>query len=222
MNEIEKSRITEINTLHSEIGGHLKMTLDKAIRIGELLTEQKAGLQHGKWIPWIEENLPFSERSVRDYMRFYDRREELKTARIADLTEARELLIEKIASSEEPAFLRELKRVEKLNVESDKKVEKLERLAEEIKSILKRSWDAEISAELVVLFLLITETISFPIYRTAKALLDCGLSTGDNELVNEALRNLKHYAVLKSDFGGGDFKKGTAYKRLCMKYEVSL
>ncbi|MBW8003978.1 MAG: DUF3102 domain-containing protein, partial [Planctomycetes bacterium] len=92
MNEIEKSRITEINTLHSEIGGHLKMTLDKAIRIGELLTEQKAGLQHGKWIPWIEENLPFSERSVRDYMRFYDRREELKTAKIADLMDARRLL----------------------------------------------------------------------------------------------------------------------------------
>ena len=90
--EIEKTRIDEIKELHQEIGGYLKMTLDKAIRVGELLLIQKENLKHGEWLPWIKENLPFSERLARDYMRFYDRREELKTANLADLTEARKLL----------------------------------------------------------------------------------------------------------------------------------
>ncbi len=90
--DLEKSRITEINTLHSEIGGYLKMTLDKAIRIGELLQDQKGDLKHGAWLPWVEGNLPFSERLAQDYMRFYDRREEIKNASLADLTEARKLL----------------------------------------------------------------------------------------------------------------------------------
>jgi hypothetical protein len=91
-NEIEKSRVAEIVKLHAEIGGYLRMTLDKAIRIGELLTEQKTGLKHGAWLPWIESNLPFSERTAQDYMRFYDRREELKSASVADLRAARKLL----------------------------------------------------------------------------------------------------------------------------------
>ncbi|MBN1835767.1 MAG: DUF3102 domain-containing protein [Spirochaetales bacterium] len=93
MNDIEKSRVSEICRLHNEIGGYLKMTLDRAIRIGQLLTEQKAGLTHGKWLPWVEANCPFSERLARDYMRFYDRRDELKTASVADLSEARKYLV---------------------------------------------------------------------------------------------------------------------------------
>jgi len=92
MNEIEKSRISEICQLHAEIGGYLRMSLEKAIRIGELLTEQKAGMKHGEWFPWIEANCLFSERLARDYMRFYYRQEDLKTARVADLAEARRFL----------------------------------------------------------------------------------------------------------------------------------
>ena len=92
MNEIQKTRIARITELHAEIGGYLKMTLDKAIEIGGLLAEQKADLDHGEWLPWISENLSFSERLARDYMRFYDHREELKTANLADLTAARRFL----------------------------------------------------------------------------------------------------------------------------------
>lgn len=92
MNEIEKSRVAEIVKLHAEIGGYLKMTLDKAIRIGGLLTEQKAECGHGAWLPWLEANLPFSERLARDYMRFWERRDELKSANLADLTDARKYL----------------------------------------------------------------------------------------------------------------------------------
>jgi len=38
--ELEQSRVAEIVKLHAEIGGYLRMTLDKAIRIGKLLTAQ--------------------------------------------------------------------------------------------------------------------------------------------------------------------------------------
>ena len=98
MNEIEQSRIDRLNNGHREISGIVsgafKMTLPIAIEMGEILTEQKADLEHGQWLPWVEENLIFSDRSARDYMRFYDRREELKSATVADLRDARKLLTE--------------------------------------------------------------------------------------------------------------------------------
>ena len=44
MHQIEKSRVEEIKRLHSEILNSLKVSLEKGIRIGELLTEQKEKL----------------------------------------------------------------------------------------------------------------------------------------------------------------------------------
>ena len=91
---IERTRIDRIAVLHAEIGGYLKMTIENAIEIGGILAEQKAELPHGSWGPWIEANLPFSARLARDYMTFYERRDELKTASVADLADARRLLTE--------------------------------------------------------------------------------------------------------------------------------
>lgn len=90
--EAEKSRISEIAALHNEISGLFKMTLDKAIRIGELLTEQKTSLQHGEFSPWIKANLPFTDRTVRRYMQVYENRKLLKTDTVSDLSEAYKLL----------------------------------------------------------------------------------------------------------------------------------
>ena len=47
---------SEINRLHAEICQAARATIEKAIRIGELLTEQKAGLKHGEWLPWLKAN----------------------------------------------------------------------------------------------------------------------------------------------------------------------
>lgn len=90
---IEKSRIKEIVTLHEEVSGLLKMSLDKAIRIGELLTEQKATLKHGEWLPWVNENLPFTDRTARNYMKVFRSRHEIKTENVSDLTGAYHLLV---------------------------------------------------------------------------------------------------------------------------------
>ena len=89
---IETSRAAEIRRLHEEIGGALRLSVEKAIRIGELLTEQKAGMGHGSWLPWIEANCPFDERTARRYMRLHARREELKSDSVSDLTSAYRLL----------------------------------------------------------------------------------------------------------------------------------
>ncbi len=96
------------------------MTLDKAIRIGELLQEQKAGLKHGEWLPWVKENLPFSERLARDYMRFYNKREELKTAKIADLDDARKYITPPIFSSGKVVSLKD--RIDKIQEDGQLKV----------------------------------------------------------------------------------------------------
>jgi hypothetical protein len=81
--------LEEIRQLHEDL---LTTTLDKAIRIGELLTEQKASLKHGEWLPWIEENLPFDRATAANYMRLFDRREELKCKTVLHLTDAYKLL----------------------------------------------------------------------------------------------------------------------------------
>jgi hypothetical protein len=83
---------TEINRLHGELAGLARITLEKGIRIGELLAEQKAQLKHGDWLPWVNENLEFSERTARNYLSLFQRREELKSANIADLTDAYRML----------------------------------------------------------------------------------------------------------------------------------
>jgi hypothetical protein len=59
----------EIITLHLEIVGHLRESLKKAIRIGELLLKQRAGLRHGEFRRWIEGSLPFSSRTAKGYMK---------------------------------------------------------------------------------------------------------------------------------------------------------
>jgi len=92
MNDLERNRVDEICSLHTEIAGSCRMALDKAIRIGELLAEHKASLPHGEFGRWIQEHLPFSDRTARNYMRCYESRELLKTESVSGLGTAYLLL----------------------------------------------------------------------------------------------------------------------------------
>ncbi|MGB2863071.1 MAG: DUF3102 domain-containing protein [Sedimentisphaerales bacterium] len=89
---IEKIRVNEIVVLHGEICGLLKMSITKAIRIGQLLIEQKESLRHGEFGRWIEKNLPFSDRTARNYMKIYENRNLLKSENISVLSEGYKLL----------------------------------------------------------------------------------------------------------------------------------
>ncbi|MBN2324808.1 MAG: DUF3102 domain-containing protein [Spirochaetes bacterium] len=66
MSDILKVVTNKIIELHQGIIEDLKRTVQDAIEIGELLTKQKAILQHGEFLPWIEKELPFSGRTARN------------------------------------------------------------------------------------------------------------------------------------------------------------
>ncbi|NQT01346.1 MAG: hypothetical protein HQ580_04960 [Planctomycetes bacterium] len=82
---------TELCTLYPKFEGIMKSGLAYAIRMGELLTEQKSILGRGDFVPYLK-TLPFSVRLAQDFMKFYRRRDELKNANVAFLTDARKLL----------------------------------------------------------------------------------------------------------------------------------
>lgn len=82
-------RTKQIVDLHLGIEASLRRSVQDAIRLGELLTEQKAALPHGDFLPWLDRELPFSERTARNYMKLFEYR--TKTATVADLRTAYEV-----------------------------------------------------------------------------------------------------------------------------------
>lgn len=100
MNEVEKARIGEIVRLHNGILNSLKRTLNDAIKIGELLTEQKDLLKHGDFTAWVINSLPFTDRTARNYMRVFQERDRIKSETVSDLTTAYQSLIEHKSKTE--------------------------------------------------------------------------------------------------------------------------
>lgn len=82
----------EIIRLHAEIVEALETSFQKAVRIGELLTEHKARLPHGEFLPWVAQHLPFTDRTARNYMAVYRERDQLQVAQVEGLGEAYRLL----------------------------------------------------------------------------------------------------------------------------------
>jgi len=87
-----KTIIEEINQLNGEIMGAVRTNLDKAIRIGGLLTQIKSDLDHGEWLPWLKANVQFSQQTASIYVRCFERREEIKLLNLSNLTEAQRFL----------------------------------------------------------------------------------------------------------------------------------
>lgn len=69
--------VGEINRLHEEICQAARRTIQNAIRIGELLTQRRAELKHGQWLPWLDENINFDQKTAWNYMRLYEERDKL-------------------------------------------------------------------------------------------------------------------------------------------------
>jgi len=85
-------RIAEINLLNKDIEDTKKSNLEKAIKIGELLSQQKLEMEHGEFLPWLRLNFGVgkSERTLRDYMRYYRHRDKMADA--ANLSEASDIV----------------------------------------------------------------------------------------------------------------------------------
>jgi Protein of unknown function (DUF3102) len=106
--EIPAEIVQEIARLHQQILGHARNSLNDAIRIGEILTRVKSVLHHGEWLDWAKSFLTFSERTARNYMACYVRRDAFKTANISDLTKAYGLILSSNGSrSDQPQRLHE-------------------------------------------------------------------------------------------------------------------
>lgn len=65
----ETAKIQEIINLHEQIEGHLRLSLDKGIKIGQLLSEQKKRLGSENFTAWINGYLPFTDKTAKNYMR---------------------------------------------------------------------------------------------------------------------------------------------------------
>jgi hypothetical protein len=92
--------------IHSEIAEadrHLHDALRHALRAGELLAQAKARLQHGEWIPWLNEN-GFSRRTASHYMSLAAN--EQRVAHLRNVREATALVAE-LAAEKRREQLRE-------------------------------------------------------------------------------------------------------------------
>lgn len=81
--------VVSINEEHSKAAECMWAGVQHAIRAGELLIEAKSQVEHGQWLPWLEANCEFSERTAQGYMRLAKELPKLdaeKRNRVADLT----------------------------------------------------------------------------------------------------------------------------------------
>lgn len=69
--QIFKNNADEINSLHEQIQKGFHDAVQRGIRIGGLLLEEKSKLKHGEWIPWIEKKLNFGRKQANKYTQIH-------------------------------------------------------------------------------------------------------------------------------------------------------
>ena len=88
--------LREIQSLHASILFSENQNLERAIRIGYLLTQMKKVVGHGNFTPWCKKNIEkISERTCHNYMAVYRANNAGRLKDIKGLTEAYSLLASK-------------------------------------------------------------------------------------------------------------------------------
>ena len=82
--------VRDIETITAEILTLKQNAGDAIIGIGQRLIEAKEMLPHGAWLPWLEEQVEFSERTARNFMRERDEARLAAEAAQADAKSAAE------------------------------------------------------------------------------------------------------------------------------------
>jgi hypothetical protein len=159
MNELTEKRTPEL------IGAEIRMyvnagraiTMLCGIEIGRRLVEAKDMLEHGEWLPWLERETEFSERSAQNYMKVF--REygalqmnlfgpETNTKSFADLPITKALALLSVPESERIEFAEEvdaehisvrelqqaIKEKEKEKEEAETRAKQAEKATEEIRN----------------------------------------------------------------------------------------
>src|SRR5258707_5120533 len=75
---VTSSTVDRINRRHRQIMEFGKRALEEAIDIGRELSDAKSSLEHGEWLPWVEDNLEFTTRTAQRYISVWDNRDQLK------------------------------------------------------------------------------------------------------------------------------------------------
>ncbi|WP_061232527.1 DUF3102 domain-containing protein [Leptospira noguchii] len=92
---------TELNRLHQSILTAGKNMVRFAIEAGEILTKKKDELEHGEFIPWVENNLNFKIRTAQRYMRIYEKRDQINASMLTHLEDAYKLIAGPVAEEKE-------------------------------------------------------------------------------------------------------------------------
>ena len=97
---------TEINDAHALAMVHAGEAMNNALRCGDLLTKAKATAKHGQWLPWLRQNIAFSERTAQSYMRLAGKFGPDKRNAVADLSVRR--VLQEIATPRRTALEEDL------------------------------------------------------------------------------------------------------------------
>jgi hypothetical protein len=94
----------QINAEHAKAEGTLRAGIEHARIVGQLLLQAKEKCSHGQWLPWLRENVQFSERTAQGYMRVAKKWPELeaKAQRVALLPYREALSV--LAEAQSPAL----------------------------------------------------------------------------------------------------------------------
>lgn len=82
---VAESALKEIHRLHEEVSQTARLSLCKAVELGEHLCALKQLCKHGEWIKFVAEKLPFGAKTATNYIRLARSKHLLKPETISDL-----------------------------------------------------------------------------------------------------------------------------------------
>ncbi len=128
-----------IETVTKEILDLKKTAGESILGIGQRLIEAKAMLSHGEWLPWLTEQVEFSERTAQNFMRLS--REWSNPQTLADLGASKALTLLALPPEEREQFVAETHDVngEQKNV--------IDMSARQLEQVIKERDEARLAAE---------------------------------------------------------------------------
>lgn len=145
-----------------QLGAEIRMYVDAGrrisllcgIEIGQRLTQAKEMLQHGEWLPWLERETEFSDRSAQRYMKLFEEYgskqqglfgPETNATTLSDLPISKAFALLSVPESERESFAEEVD-AEHISVKELEKAIKEKQDAEKALEDLKKDIDGERNA----------------------------------------------------------------------------
>lgn len=75
------STVKKIVNLYNGIKENFEDTFEKAKKIGEILSQEKEKIEHGKFTEWVENNLPFGIRQAQKYMKIHENKQTIEESK---------------------------------------------------------------------------------------------------------------------------------------------